>query len=104
MSRITQRAQGEGMNMFETPTSIAAATHVGARFDTADGRELVLVQNAGTALVAGVLVQGPADLANHIGLATTAFSPATTSQKATVTVTLGNTLVTANQYQGGYMI
>lgn len=93
------------MEAFATSTDIGLQSQVGQRFDLSDGREVVLVQNAGTALVSGNLIQGPADIAAHVtAMATTAFSAATTSAKATVTVTLGATLVTANQYAGGYMI
>ena len=55
----------------------------GAMFRSDDGREFVLVQNAGTALAAGVVVQGPAAQANAVGL-----SPATTSTTG-YTVALG---------------
>lgn len=104
MSKITQRGSFEGLDVYKTGDGIALGVRVGERFDLDDEREVVLVQNAGTALVAGNLIQGPADIANHIGLTTTAYSAATTSAKATVTVTLGNTAVTTNQYQGGYLI
>jgi hypothetical protein len=77
---------------------------VGARFDLSDGREVVLVQNGATALVAGHLIGGPANVANHLGLVVTAYSAATTSTKATVTVTLGGTRVYANEYAGGFLV
>lgn len=73
---------------------------MGSKWDTSDGREFVLVQNAGTALVSGNLIQGPAAIANHKNMATTTAAIGAT----TITVTLGNTLATANQYQGGYLV
>lgn len=103
-SKITNRGATAPLEVFQTNTDIALSSLVGSRFDLADGREVVLVQNAGTALVSGKLVQGVADTANHIGLATTAYSAATTSAKATVTVTLGGTALLANEYAGGYLI
>lgn len=104
MSRLTQKGQGAPVELFNTSTDASLATLVGAKFDSSDGREFVLVQNGGTALVAGTLIMGPKPIANHQGLAVTAFSAATTSAKATVTVTLGATLATANQYAQGFAI
>ncbi len=104
MSKIAQRMAVAPVDVMNTSTDAGLATMVGSRFDTADGREFVLVQNAGTALISGNLIQGPAQIANHQNLTTTAFAAATTSAKATVTVTLGGTLVTANQYQLGYAL
>lgn len=82
-----------------TDTSIA--TLVGTRFQSGDGREFVLVQNAGTALAAGVVVQGPAPVANHNGLAVATAAATGATQ---VTVTLGGTAATANQYAGGFAV
>lgn len=105
MSRITERGATGALEVFNTSTDTSLATLVGTRYDTSDGRELVLVQNGGTAIVAGKLYQGPVAVgANHQNLAVTAFSAASNSSNATVTVTLGGTLATANQYQGGYAI
>lgn len=85
----------------QTSSDAALATLVGSKWRTTDAREFVLIQNGGTALVSGVLVQGPASIgANHTGLtASTAVIGATT-----ITVTLGGTAVTANQYQGGFAV
>ncbi len=77
------------------------ATLVGNRFSSGDYREFVLVQNGASALAAGNLVQGPASIgANHTGL-----TCATAAIGATqITVTLGGTAVTANQYAGGFVV
>lgn len=102
MSRLTQRGQGAPVEIFNTTTITDAslATLTGAKFDAADGREFVLVQNGGTAIPAGRLVQGPVTIgANHTNLATSTAAIGAT----TVTVTLGGTLATANQYAGGYL-
>jgi hypothetical protein len=90
-----------GINGGNTSTDASLATLVGAKFLAADGREFVIVQNGGTALVSGVLVQSPASIgANHTGL-----TCATAAIGATqITVTLGGTAVTANQYAGGYAV
>lgn len=80
---------------------LSLATLCGAVFETQDSHEVVLVQNGGTALVSGVLVQSPASIgANHTGLTTATAAIGAT----TITVTLGGTLVTANQYAGGYAV
>lgn len=86
---------------------------VGSKFRSSDGREFVLVQNAGTALAAGVVVQGPAAQANAVGL-----SPATTSTTGYATtlgpiaaaiggksiqIATGATAVLVNRFQGGYL-
>lgn len=101
MSYFSGRAQGGPTPYAGTSTDASLATLVGARFDTADGREFVLVQNAGTALVAGNLIQGPAQITNHSNQAVVA---AVAVGGTTVTVTLGGTLVTLNQYAGGFLI
>lgn len=91
-----------GVNGLNSSTDTSLATLVGVKFKSADAREFVLVQNGGSALVSGVLVQGPATIgANHTGLAVaTAAAIGATS----VIVTLGGTLATANQYQGGLAV
>lgn len=91
-----------GVNGGNTSTDQSLATLVGARFSSDNGREFVLIQNGGTALVSGVLVQGPVSIgANHTGLAVVSNAAIGAT---TITVTLGGTAVTANQYQGGYAV
>lgn len=87
---------------FVTSNDQSLATLVGQRFSSGDYREFVLVQNGAVALVAGVLVQGPASIgANHTGLAVVG-TPAIGA--TAITVTLGGTAVTANQYAGGFAV
>lgn len=101
MSYFAQRGATGPIPFAGSSTDSSLATLAGARFDTADGREFVLVQNAGTALVQGTLIQGPAQIgANHSNLTTAAAAVAAT----TMTVTAGGTLITANQYAGGYAV
>lgn len=90
-----------GVNGGITSSDASLATLVGARWNTADGREFVIVQNGAVALTAGKLIQGPASIgANHTGLTCATAAIGST----TITVTLGGTAVTANQYQGGYAV
>lgn len=83
-----------------TSTDTSLVTLTGSKYVTSDGREFVLVQNAGTALVQGQLVQGPAQITNHSNLTTSTAAVGAT----TITVTAGGTLITANQYAGGFLI
>lgn len=93
-------------------SDLSLGTLCGARFAASDGREFVLVQNAGTALAAGVVVQSPAAVANTGGL-----SPATSSTTGysasypiaaaiggyQIQIATGATAVLANQFSGGYL-
>lgn len=90
-----------GVNGGITTTDSSLATLVGAKFQSADGRTFALVQNGASALVSGVLVQSPASIgANHTGL-----TVATAAIGATqLTITMGGTLCTANQYAGGFVV
>lgn len=120
MSRLTQKGQGAPFDLFSTTSAatspvvsdLSLSTLTGARFDTSDGREFVLVQNAGTALIAGVVVQGPAAIANTGGLSPA--TTATTSYSASypivaaiggkqIQLASGATAVIANQFAGGYI-
>lgn len=74
---------------------------LGALVSTADGREYRYVKAGGTALVPGKLQQGPAVVANHQNIAVAA---AAAIGATSVTVTLGATAATANQYAGGTMV
>lgn len=84
-----------------TSNDASLATQVGQRFNSGDYREFVLVQNGTVALVAGNLIQGPVNIgANHSNLVTGTSAIGAT----TLTVTAGGTLLTANQYAGGFAI
>lgn len=88
------------------------STLVGVRFASDDGREFVLVQNAGTALASGVVVQGPAAQANAVGLSpatssTTGYSAAFPIAAAIggyqIQIATGATAVLANRFSQGYL-
>src|SRR5258707_1312648 len=101
MSRFTQSGATGPLAYAQTSTDASLGTLAGAKFETSDGREFVLVQNAGTALVSGNLIQGPVTIGStHQNMATSTAAIGAT----TVTVTLGATAVTANQYQGGFLV
>lgn len=111
MSTITQRTAVGPLSLvangaFQTSTDASLASLVGTRFDTSDGRELTLVLNGGSAIAAGLLVQDAAIVANHQNIAVTAFTAysANGNVPAKVTVTLGATAATANQYAGGFLV
>lgn len=80
-------------------------TCVGQKFDTSDGRELVLVRNGAVALSAGVLCQTEAEVTAHQKLAMTVPTayPATAG-KFQILVTNGATVLNVNKFQGGYVI
>ena len=111
MSQITARGQGSPLGLqasgtFQVSTDTSLATLVGTRWDLSDGRELILVSTpSGTAVAAGSLYQDAAIIANHQSLTVTAVQAYSNNGNtpATVTVTLGGTAVTANQYQGGFL-
>lgn len=73
---------------------------LGVRGVTGDGREFRFCQAGASNLVVGNLLQAPAQIANHRRLTPTAASAGATS----VTVTLGATLVSANQYNQGWLV
>ncbi len=106
-TRITSRSAVAGLDPFSTSTDSNMATYVGQRFDLNDGRQISIVQNGGTALTAGVLVQGPAVVANHQGLTVTAvqaYNALANGQNTQVTVTLGATQVYVNEYMLGTLV
>jgi len=94
-----------GVNGGVTSNDASLATQVGQRFNTADYREVVLVQNGAAALASGILVQAPATIgANHTGLAVIGLATANPIGSKTLTVTNGGTATTANQYAGGFAV
>ena len=112
MSRITQRgATGplaiQANGTFQSSTDASLNTLLGSRWDLDDGREVRLGQAAAaTTVVPGKIYQSAALIANHQNLAVTAFQAYSNNGNvpAKVTVTLGGTAVTANQYAGGFLI
>lgn len=111
MSRITQRGATAPVSFqsngtFPTSTDTSLETLLGSRWDLSDGREVALGQPAtGTTVAEGKLYQNAALVANHQNCDVTAVQAysANGNVPATVTITLGATAATANQYQGGYL-
>lgn len=104
------KGHGAGLSLvangaFQTSTDASLATLVGTRWDLSDGREVILVK-ASDAVAAGKLYQDAAIVANHQNLAVTAYTAysANGNVPAKVTVTLGATAATANQYAGGFLV
>lgn len=105
-------------DLFKTDSNASNLSEAGQKFLTSDGREVALIQNGAVALTAGKLTQHSAIVANHQNLAVTAYSAGTpasnyntttaiTNQStvpATITLTLGATVLNSNQYQGGYAV
>ncbi len=104
MSRITNKGATAPLSLFQTSTDPSFSTFAGERFDLSDGREVVLVQAGGSNLASGVLVQASAIVANHQNIAVTAYSAGSNATPPRVTVTLGATAATANQYAGGFVV
>lgn len=111
MSRIVQRGATGPLALtaggtFQTATDTNLQTLCGTRWDLEDGREVVLVSAGGANLAEGKLMQDAALIANHSDLTVTAVQAysANGNVPATVTVTIGATALTANQYQLGYLV
>jgi len=106
MSRLTNKGQGAPISLFTKSTDASLVTACGQRFDLEDGREVVIVKAGAVDLVSGKLVQAPAVIANHVNLVVTAYAAANVQlgTPAKVTVTLGATAATENQYAQGYLI
>ncbi len=112
MSFITQKgATGpfglQANGVFQTSTDVNLATLLGTRYDLSDGREVILGSTSSvTNATAGLVFQDPAIVSNHQNLTVTAVQAysANGNIPATVTVTLGATALTANQYQGGFLL
>ena len=74
---------------------------LGTEFVTSDGRKFIYVKAGGTALVAGTLQQASVRVANHSNIT---VATAAAIGDIAITVTLGATAATANQYANGLMI
>ena len=82
-----------------TDNSATAEHNLGELVRSPDGRTYRYAR-AGELLVPGTLLQAPAEITNHQNLTPAAAAIGATS----VTVTLGGTAATANQYAGGYLV
>lgn len=82
----------------------------GVRFNTNDGRQVVIVRNGGTeisavAIGSGLLVQAPAEITtwNHLAITVPTATPATAGTYQ-ILVTNAGTKLNVNQYAGGYLL
>lgn len=80
-------------------------TLCGVRFSTSDGRQVVMVRNAGTAIGSGLLVQAPAEVTafNNLAMTVPTATPATAGTYQ-ILVTNGATVLNINQFALGYAI
>ena len=86
----------------DTATYSSTQQHdIGTKAYSADGRTFRYVKAGAVALVPGNFLQSPAIVANHVNLTPTA---AVAVGDNTVTLTLGATAATANQYAGGMLV
>lgn len=74
---------------------------LGEKAYSSDGRTFRYAKVGAVALVPGNVLQGSAVVANHVNLTPTAVVAV---NDTTMTVTLGATAATENQYSGGYLI
>jgi len=110
MTSLTGSTQIFAQDIFsDTGTTFVPLHKLGELGHTADGRKFRYVsvepsssqvtgQAAGATLVSGNVIQGAAQIANHLNLAPSAAVIGAT----TITVTLGATAAFVNQYRGGY--
>lgn len=82
-------------------TSSVARAKLGDKVQTADGRTYRYAKNAGTALDAGKLVVAATQVADNENIAVAAAADVNATE---VTVTLGATAATANDYAEGYLV
>lgn len=80
--------------------SATANVAVGAKASTPDGRVFRYCKAGASALVSGKVYDGPAAVANHTNIAVVSG----VAGSNTITVTLGATAATANQYAGGVVV
>jgi hypothetical protein len=85
----------------EYETSSTQESTLGALAVATDGRKFRYGKAGAVALAAGKLCQGPALVANHQNIAVAAAAAVGAVE---VTVTLGATAATANQYAGGLLV
>lgn len=85
---------------FTSDSTNVAGLELGSKFVDQEGNAYRRVLVGAVALVPGTLVQAPAELTNHQNLTPVAAAIGATS----LTVALGATAATANQYAGGYAV
>lgn len=93
---------GTGLNGIP---DISYDTLCGVRFNTSDGRQVVMVKNDSTAITSGLLVQAPAELTafNNLAITVPTATPATAGTYQ-ILVTNGSTVLKQNQFAFGYAL
>lgn len=93
---------GTGLNGIP---DISYDTLCGVRFNTTDGRQVVMVRNAATAIGSGLLVQAPAEITafNNLVMTVPTAYPALAGTYQ-ILVTNGATVLNQNQFALGYAI
>lgn len=114
MSRITQKGATGPVALtangtFQTAVDANLETLLGSRWDLSDGREVILASldsSGATNVLPGKLYQDAAIVPNHQNMAVTAITTYSANGNVPykLTVTLGNTAATANQYRGGFAV
>lgn len=100
--RISQYPAVGGLNLFQSSTDTSFFTGVGQKFQVDGGESEVALVYSTTGIAAGVLVQAPAIVANHTNCAVVGAATVNAIGNTSLTITLGATAATAQQYQGGY--
>lgn len=76
----------------------------GVRFNTNDGRQVVLVRNAATAIGSGLLVQSPAEVTANNDLVVVVTTVPATAGTFQIALTNSSTVLNQNLYQLGYAV
>ena len=98
MAGLTSDPQAAGQPLF---SSSATQYHqLGERLVTSDGRVFRYVRAGASDLVVGNMIQAPGEIVNHDTLTPSAAAIGAT----TITVTLGSTLASVDQYAGGWAV
>ncbi len=100
--RMTQNPMVGGLNLFQSTQDSSFATMVGQKFTIDGGESEVALVYATTAIAAGRLVQAPPIIPNHTNCAVVGAATVNVIGSTFLTITLGATLATAQQYQNGY--
>jgi hypothetical protein len=98
-SQLSANPGGAPFGLFTQSTTLDI--NLGSKFVDQSGNTYAFAQAGATALVAGTLLQAPAEDTAHQNIAPTAtFAIGATS----VSLTLGASAATANQYAGGWLV
>ena len=98
-TQVGGTVQAAAQDLFSAST--VQQHNLGDKAYSGDGRTFRYVKAGASALVPGNWLQSPAVVANHVNLTPTAVFAVGATE---VTVTLGATAATANQYSGGILV